>query len=423
MTNPANPTHAAAAGPEAASMPRAPRSGRATELTIATGVALASLSFSVWWPFIPLYVLDLGATSDADALFWVAIATTAQGLSRLATGPFWGILSDRVGRKLIFLRSLFMASLTGVVMAFVAEPWQIALALMIQGIFSGFGPAGVALMSVTVPEHRLAPALSTVTGAQYLSATLGPALGSLLALGFGFKATILIASLLPTISGFMVLFTVPRDAVTPRAKKGETLAAVEPFHWTRQFLLSVFLLFVVYSTAQLIRTAAPITLKDITGNDDVSGLTGIAFTASGIASVVAIIVGAQSFFRAGRMRVALTATCAVSAAAYLLVAGASGAPMFLAGFVIVTMLQSAMIPAVNTLIANNVSRERRGTGFGIASSAQALSFAAGPLGAAAFAAVSFSGGFLAVGAFMLAVAALIYLSLREVRPEAPGAGT
>lgn len=413
-------TSESAAGDRSSSLASSRRpagSTRTTEIAIAAGTGLASLSFSVWWPFMPLYVLELGATSDADALFWVAIATTAQGISRLATGPFWGILSDRFGRKLIFLRSLFMASLTGIVMAFVTEPWQIAFALMIQGVFSGFGPAGVALMSVSVPEHRIGAALSSITGAQYLSATLGPALGAVLAVFFGFQAMILVASILPTLSGFVVLFMVPRDEVAPRLKTDGSQEVLEPFRWTRQFLLATFLLFIVYATAQLIRTSAPVYLKEITGDEDVGGLTGIAFTVSGIASVIAIVIGAQSLFRPGRVRVALAATSAISAVAYVVVAGAGIVPVFLLGFVVVTMLQSAMIPAVNTLIANNVSRARRGTGFGIASSAQAMSFAVGPLGAAAFAYVSLRAGFLAIGIGMVAIAALILTSLRETKAE------
>ena len=402
-----------ARGASSLASPTRVRSGRGLELAIATGTGLASLSFSIWWPFMPLYVLELGATSDANAIFWVAIATTAQGISRLATGPIWGVLSDRLGRKLIYLRSLFMASVTGVVMAFVTEPWQSALALMIQGVFSGFGPAGVALMSVSVPDHRLGPALSTITGAQYLSDTLGPAIGAVLALFLGFQATILVASLLPTISGLAVLFTVPRDEVVRRTKEDGSAEALEPFRWTGQFTLAVFLLFIVYATAQLIRVAAPVSLKEITGSDDVEGLTGIAFTVSGIGSVIAIVIGAQRFFQPGRVRLAMALTFVVSAAAYLLVAGANIVAVFMIGFVVVTMLQSAMIPAVNTLIANNVARARRGTGFGIASSAQALSFAAGPLGAAGFAAVSLSGGFAAMGVFMLAMAVFVLAVLRE----------
>lgn len=383
------------------------------EILISVGTGLASLCFSIWWPFMPLYVLQLGATSDADALFWVAVATTAQGVSRLATGPFWGVLSDRYGRKLIYLRSLFMASVTGLVMVFVTEPWQIALALMIQGVFSGFSPAGVALMSVTVPEHRLNSALSQITGAQYLAATVGPAIGAILAIVVGYQGTILVASILPTIGGLIVLFKVPRDEVAPRVKQDDGKMKLEPFRWTRQFALAIFLLFFIFSTAQLIRVIAPITLKAITGSDDVGGLTGVAFTLSGLGSVVAIVIGSQVLFRPGRVRISLAATCIISAAAYLIVAGGNVVAAFLLGFVIITMLQSAMIPTINMLIAGNVPRARRGTGFGIATSAQAMSFAAGPLGAAAFAATSLDGGFLGMGAAMLATAFLIFVALKE----------
>ena len=74
-------------------------------------VALAvcvAISFNCWWPFLPLYALDLGADSDADALFWVAVATATQGVARLLTGPLWGVISDRYGRKVMFLRALFL---------------------------------------------------------------------------------------------------------------------------------------------------------------------------------------------------------------------------------------------------------------------------------------------------------------------------
>ena len=65
------------------------------------------MSFNVWWPFLALYVLELGATSDANALFWVFVGTSTQGAARLLTSPIWGMFSDRYGRKMMLLRSLY----------------------------------------------------------------------------------------------------------------------------------------------------------------------------------------------------------------------------------------------------------------------------------------------------------------------------
>jgi hypothetical protein len=58
------------------------RAGSASTLSIALGAGLASLSMNFWIPFLPLYMLHLGATSDANAFFWVAVATTGQGFAR-----------------------------------------------------------------------------------------------------------------------------------------------------------------------------------------------------------------------------------------------------------------------------------------------------------------------------------------------------
>ena len=150
--------------------------GRRTTLIIAAAAGATAMSFNVWYPILPLYALDLGAKSDADAVAWVALAITLQGVGRLASSAVWGFLSDRWGRKLMLLRALYLASITFGFAAAAQAPWHLSIALACQGMFSGFIPASVALVSVSVPDHRLNRSLSTVTGAQYLGTTSGPAL-------------------------------------------------------------------------------------------------------------------------------------------------------------------------------------------------------------------------------------------------------
>ncbi|MEI6666318.1 MAG: hypothetical protein WCL53_09235, partial [Chloroflexota bacterium] len=80
-----------------------------------------------------------------------------------------------------------------------------------------------------------------------------------------------------------------------------------------------------------------------------------------------------------------------------------------------SLVLAMMIPATNTLIATNVSRERRGTGFGVASSAQAMALMVGPITAAAFGG-ALDLGFLVGGALFLGIAALVFVAVREPRP-------
>lgn len=389
--------------------------GQLANLTVAAAVGVTSMSFNAWWPFLPLYLLDLGAKSDADALFWMAIAMATQGVARLASGPVWGVLSDRYGRKMMFLRALYLSSAIGATAALVTAPWQIAAPLALSGLVSGFNPAAIALVSVSVPDSRLTSSLSTITGAQYLGNTLGPAVGALLAVAFDFRTTILILSIVPMITGTAVLFLVPRDQVgqTSIGQRDAPGHELEPFKLTGQFALAIVLYFTIFAFNQVIRLATPMALRAIEGEKDVSGLVGLAFTLGGLVSAISVLFLAPRFFRTGRLRRALACACLIAAAGHLVAARAGVTALFILGFLIIATVLSAITPTTGTLIAANATRSRRGTAFGIASSAQALSFAVGPGAAAIFAAVSLKLGFVVLACVLVGLAALLWVALRE----------
>jgi DHA1 family multidrug resistance protein-like MFS transporter len=385
--------------------------GRGATFGIAVAVGVGSMSFNFWYPFMPLYLLDIGARDEADALFWVAVATTIQGVARIATGPVWGVLSDRMGRKLMLLRALYLATPTTLIAAFASEPWHISIALAFQGLFSGFIPAAVALTTVTVPEGRMNSSLSLITGTQYIGTTVGPAVGAVLAAALGFRGAILAAAFLPALAATLVLLTVPNDlARQVRVSRGSE-EPLEPFKPTRQLALVIFVFFVVFALTQLIRLVTPIALHEL-HEGGVAGITGLAFTLAGLASALAVLFVAPNFFRAGRQRPALMTACLVAGICYLALAGAQSTAAFVLLFVTISLIQAAMVPAINTLIAANAPRSRRGTAFGWAGSAQALAFVVGPMGAALFAAVSLDLGFAVLAAVLAGMAALL-LTLRE----------
>lgn len=401
------------------------RSDSGSVLAIALGAGIASFSMNFWVPFLPLYAKELGATSDANALFWVGVATSGLGIGRLVSGPFWGVLSDRYGRRLMYVRALLFASGTTAIAVFATEPWHLAVAFACQGLFSGFIPAAVALTSVTVPDTRLNASLSLVTGAQYLGNTVGPAVGAGLAILFGMRGAIVAAAVMPALAALMVLFLVPRDAVrrTPQALAPSASSAPTPppFSIWRmlsfQFMLALFFYFFLFATTQLIRLATPIAMTDLEGGADVEGLVGVAFTLAGIASMVGVLYFGRRYFTTGRFRMMLALGCVVTAGAQVLIALSPNVVAYIIWFSLISLLQAAMLPASNTLIASNVHRDRRGTAFGIAGSAQALAFIAGSMSAAWFAAMSMQIGFLILGGLFLAVGGLMMVWLREPRLE------
>jgi DHA1 family multidrug resistance protein-like MFS transporter len=325
------------------------------------------------------------------------------------------VVSDRFGRKVMFLRALYFGSVTGAVAAVVVDPWQIAIAFAVQGLFSGFIPAAIALVSVSVPDSRLTSTLGWVTGAQYIGTTVGPAVGALLAIVLDYRGAILVASVVPLVAGTLVLLRVPADmpgsgqASAGGAGKGQ----LEPFRPGYQFALAVLIYFVVFSLTQLVRLATPIALRGIEGSDDVAGVAGIAFSLAGLVGSLGVIFLAPATFKAGSLRTAFTLWGLVAAVGHVGLALAGSTFAFVTGFVVVGLVMSIMVPATNTLIAGNAPRSRRGTAFGIAGSAQAVSFMVGPAAAAIFAALSLEAGFMALGLVMVAMSLLTFLTLRE----------
>jgi DHA1 family multidrug resistance protein-like MFS transporter len=403
-------------GPGQAGSPPQPEFGVLASAVVAAAVGITSLSFMIWWPFMPLYALELGAKNDADALFWVAVATSVQGIARLTSGPVWGVISDRYGRKVMFLRALFLSSTIGATAAFLSAPWQLAIPMGLAGLFSGFNPAAIALVSVSVPNSKLNSSLSMLTGAQYIGTTLGPAVGALMAVVLSYRGAILVASIVPLVTGLAVLLYVPRDQVGVRSQRSSLPGDkpdLEPFRISFQFVLAVLIYFMIFALNQLIRLITPVSLRSIQGDEDVAGLVGLTFSLGGLISAVSVLLVAPRFFKSGRLRVPLVASCAVAAGGFVIMAVSSFTLGFVAGFLVVAMIMSAITPTTGTLIAANSSRSRRGTAFGVAGSAQALALGAGPIAAAVFAAISLEWGFLALAALLLALGLLLQTALRE----------
>lgn len=382
-------------------------------LTIASATGSTSLLMNVWFPFLPLYILQVGARDEAAAVFWVAVGMSAQGVGRLVGGPLWGLVSDQFGRKKMFVRAVYFAALTSFVLSVINAPWQVGIALGLQGLLSGFVPAAVALMSVSVPDAKVRDGLNAVSGAQYLGGAIGPAIGAAMAIGFGYRGAIFTSGVLIALVATAVVFMVPADTVRRKELDLSGAAiALPPFKPTMQFALAVLLFFALFALGAFRTIAAPVALKELAG-DDVTAVTGLAFALGGIASALGVWALSTPFFRKFRLRDMLAVTCVLTALAHLLLALSHTEWLFVTAFTLASFLNASMMPATNTMIALNVTRDRRGTAFGIASAAQAMAFMAGPMGAALFARYSLNAGFAAVGLLMLALAAVVAFAVRE----------
>ena len=142
-------------------------------------VFTAFVGFQFFSPFLPLYVHELGVTDPGHIAIWsgvlLAVTPAVSGL----LGPLWGALADRVGRKLMMVRSLVAFVVIIAAMGLVTSVYQLLVARVLQGVFAGFSVFAMALASVSCPRDKVPVAIGRVQSAQLLSVAVGPAAGAM----------------------------------------------------------------------------------------------------------------------------------------------------------------------------------------------------------------------------------------------------
>ncbi len=119
--------------------------------------------------------------------FCLAVLLTMFSVAQLVSAPYWGRVSDRIGRRPALMIGLGASAIAYVVFAFAQSLELLLLCRLIQG--AGGGTVGVVqayVADATKPEDR-AKSLGWVSAATNAGVAMGPAIGAWV-LGFGVSA-------------------------------------------------------------------------------------------------------------------------------------------------------------------------------------------------------------------------------------------
>ncbi|HIF90325.1 MAG TPA: MFS transporter [Candidatus Poseidoniales archaeon] len=191
------------------------------------------IGFGIVIPFLTYLVEDLaGAEGVTEIGLWVGLLMTSYSAAQFLFSPFWGSLSDRIGR-----RPVLMVGLIGNTVFFalfgLSNTLMMALAArFLAGVFNAVARAYIGDVS---NPHQLATRMGIIGAAFGLGFTIGPFLGGELsapALRWEtFQGTIfetypyllpcILASALSTISLLIAIRNLP-ESLTPEMRKADT---------------------------------------------------------------------------------------------------------------------------------------------------------------------------------------------------------
>ncbi len=172
---------------------------------------LSTAGFSLIFPFLPLYVRELGSITGGSIELWAGLVFSAQAFTMMLSAPVWGVVADRYGRKLMLGRATLGGAVLLAAMGFVQNAEQLVLLRAIQGVVTGVVAAANALVASTTPRENTGFALGTINMARWAGIAGGPVIGGVIGETFGFRESFWITGVLLGMAGIAVVFLVQED--------------------------------------------------------------------------------------------------------------------------------------------------------------------------------------------------------------------
>ena len=244
---------------------------------------IESYGVSQIFALLPAHLRDLGVTGDARLTF-IGIFTSLIFVVGAPLVPLWGVWADKYSRTAVIARSAMVEAVVFAAVALAAEPWQLAVALLLVGF--QLGNTGVMLAAIrdVAPKARIGLAVAIFGASGPIGFALGPATAGLLidVLGWSIPA-VFWASAALSIGAVLLVWLGTREVRPEVIPTGSTLRLA--YGALRGVVTDpvVRRIFAIYAIAflatQMSRPYLPVLVE---------GLVGIG---PGLASAVALVVG------------------------------------------------------------------------------------------------------------------------------------
>jgi len=320
------------------------------------------MGFNFVNPFLPLFIQELGNYSNEEAAFWSGMATAAFGITLFLSGPLWGIVADRWGRKAMLLRAQFCSSFILLGMGFSPNVFWVVALRAVQGLFSGTMTAAQAMVAGGTPREK---------------------------------------------------FERPPD--------GESVSLVSMLRlaMSRQMLPLLMTLCVLQVGPQMIHPVIPVFIRDIDPAAKAATLSGITFGLMGVTAAISSIATARIGGRIS-LKTILVFSCLTTGLLYLPPVWAGTVSQVILSIALTGFLKGGLMASSSALVGLSAGQAQQGIAYGVAQSANALGIGIGPLlGGILAPLVGLRAVFGIAGGLFMAIGLFVFRLLSDVSLDSP----
>lgn len=143
---------------------------------LAFSLIIVMIGFGIAIPLMPFYVTHFGATGSA-----LGLVMAVYSIMQFICAPFWGRLSDRVGRKPILLLGIAGYAVSFLLQGLSQSLWQFTAARAFAGIVSSATlPTAMAYIADITSHERRSQGVGMLGAAMGIGMIFGPMLGGFL---------------------------------------------------------------------------------------------------------------------------------------------------------------------------------------------------------------------------------------------------
>jgi DHA1 family multidrug resistance protein-like MFS transporter len=375
---------------------------------LCTGAALASSSYTMCIPFLPLYLLELGV-SQGSVTVWSGAVFSATFLVAAILAPYWGRLADRSGKKRMVLRAGFCLAVTYFLGYLVRTPYELLGMRLLMGVANGFVPAAFAIVSSSVPENKIGQSLGFMQTGLLVGGILGPLLGGALAHVYGMRQSFVVAALLLLLATAAAWLLVEEPKTGTAAKAGSILDDIRTALANRPLIKMLWLLLLVNMTMMVLQPLITVYVAELQGTLAGAELTsGFIFGLAGIAGAIAAPLWGKFGQKLGFFRI-LVAALACSGVINSLQYFIGSIVQFAVIQFVFGLFIAGVLPAINAMVIASTDHNFRGRAFGLTTSANQIGSMLGPLlGGVAGTFVGIKAVFVLTGLLLLVAALAVW---------------
>jgi len=239
-------------------------------------------------PVLPLYIKHLGVTDKASIAQLSGLAFGITYIISAIFSPIWGQAADKFGRKPMLLRASLGMAVVIFCMGFAQNVYELIGLRLLMGAITGYSTACTTLIATQTDEEHAGEALGTLSTASIAGSLLGPMIGGYIAESLGFQPAFFITGALLLVS-FITTALFIKESFIREDKKTLKFKEVWNSVPEKNLTITMFVTFFVLTVALYsVEPIVTVYITELSGNTShVALLAGLAFSASGLATIIA----------------------------------------------------------------------------------------------------------------------------------------